>query len=67
MGTFDELYIRLFTNAGADVAYQVANKVTINGVMQELNQYYTKSQLHSMFDSHIFEISPELALASEVF
>lgn len=68
VGTFlDEFYVRLFTNAGADVAYQVANKVTINGVMQELNQYYTKSQLHSMFDSNIFEISPELALASEVF
>lgn len=68
VGTFDELYIRLFTNAGEDRAYEAADRITINGVRtNDFDEPYTKSQLHSMFDSHIFEISPELALASEVF
>lgn len=67
VGTFDEMYLRLFTNAGEERFYEAADRLIINGVPNGLDEPYTRSQLYSMFDSDIFEISPELALASEVF
>lgn len=55
-GTFGEMYVRMFTKDGADVNYELAEKVKINKIYKDnINVAYSKYDINVMWDEDHYE------------